>query len=71
MIVQFTETMNGIRAVLSFRREPRNEEIFAGAQRGNQDANGEAFWLIAVFMPGVRLIGNLTIGTCCCTARSG
>ena len=28
VIVHFVESMNGIRAVQAFRREPRNQEIF-------------------------------------------
>ena len=38
LIVQFTETLGGIRAVQAFRREPRNEEIFTPAQRGQPPA---------------------------------
>ena len=34
LIVQFTETFGGIRAVQAFRREPRNDELHAAAQRG-------------------------------------
>ena len=62
MIVQFVETMTGIRAVQAYRREPRNPEIFADVADRYQDANINSFRLVAVFMPGVRLIGNVTIG---------
>ena len=34
LIVQFTETFGGIRAVQAFRREPRNDELQRRAQRG-------------------------------------
>ena len=34
LIVQFTETFGGIRAVQAFRREPRNDELHAAAERG-------------------------------------
>ena len=34
LIVQFTETFGGIRAVQAFRREPRNDELLRRAQRG-------------------------------------
>jgi ABC-type multidrug transport system fused ATPase/permease subunit len=62
VIVQFIETMTGIRAVQAYRREPRNAEIFSGVAHQYQDANVKSFRLVAVFMPGVRLVGNVTIG---------
>lgn len=62
VIVQFMETMTGIRAVQAYRREPRNAEIFAGVAHQYQDANVKSFRLVAIFMPGVRLVGNVTIG---------
>ncbi len=62
VIVHFVETMTGIRAVQAYRREPRNQEIFTQLSGRYQDANVDSFRLVAIFMPGVRLIGNLTIG---------
>ncbi|SDS80108.1 ABC transporter ATP-binding protein [Microlunatus soli] len=62
VIVQFVETMTGIRAVQAYRREPRNAEIFEDMARGFRDINTKAFRLVALFMPGVKLIGNVTIG---------
>jgi len=61
LIVQFTETMNGLRAVLTFRRESRNEAIFAKFNAENADANGDGLIALAKYTPGVRLIGNLTL----------
>jgi ABC-type multidrug transport system fused ATPase/permease subunit len=61
-IVQFVETMTGIRAVQAYRREGRNSEIFDDVAGRYADANLSSFRLVAIFMPGVRLIGNLTIG---------
>jgi ABC-type multidrug transport system fused ATPase/permease subunit len=58
LIVQFVETMNGIRAVQVFRRERRNEQIFGQLNRDYRRANASAFRLDAVFTPGVTLIGN-------------
>jgi ABC-type multidrug transport system fused ATPase/permease subunit len=60
LIVHFTETFGGIRAVQAFRREPRNDELHAQLDEDNRQAHGRAFWLIAVFLPAVTLIGNLT-----------
>lgn len=60
MIVNIVETFNGIRAVQAFRREKRNDAIFAGLNGSYADANREAFRLHAVFIPGVTLIGNVS-----------
>jgi ABC-type multidrug transport system fused ATPase/permease subunit len=62
VIVHFVETMGGVRAVQAFRREPRNQEIFDDVNVQYRDANIKAFRLVAWFMPGIKLIGNLTIG---------
>ena len=59
VIVQIVETLNGIRAVQAFRREPRNEALFAELNEDYRQANSDAFRLHAVFIPGVTLIGNL------------
>src|SRR5688500_4830833 len=59
LIVQFTETFGGIRAVQAFRREPRDDELHATLNEDNRRAHDRAFWLMAVFVPGVTLIGNL------------
>lgn len=62
VIVHFVESMNGIRAVQAFRREPRNQEIFDDVNDQYRAANLVAFRLVAWFMPEIRLIGNITIG---------
>ena len=62
VIVSFVETMTGIRAVQAYRRERRNAEIFSDLAQRYAEANTKSFRLIAIFMPGVKLIGNLTIG---------
>jgi len=62
VIVHFVETMNGMRAVQAFRREPRNQEIFDDVDDQYRAVNVRAFRLVAIFMPGVVLVGNLTIG---------
>ena len=61
VIVHFVESMGGIRAVQAFRREPRNQEIFDDVNEQYCAANLVAFRLVAWFMPGIRLIGNVTI----------
>jgi ATP-binding cassette subfamily B protein len=61
VIVHFVESMGGIRAVQAFRREPRNQEIFDDVNHQYRAANLVAFRLVAWFVPGIRLIGNVTI----------
>ncbi|GAA0978637.1 Putative multidrug export ATP-binding/permease protein [Nocardioides aquaticus] len=62
VIVHFVESMGGVKAVQAFRREPRNQEIFDDVNDQYRRASLHAFRLVAVFMPGIKLIGNLTIG---------
>lgn len=62
VIVQFVETMTGIKAVQAYRREPRNQEIFEDVADQYKTINERAFKLLAVFMPAVRLVGNITTG---------
>ena len=62
VIVQFVETFGGIRAVQAFRREDRNEEIFDGLNQSNGEANLRSQRLLAIYFPGVTLVGNLAIG---------
>lgn len=61
VIVHFVESMTGIRAVQAFRREPRNQEIFEQLNDDYREANAGSMRLIAVFMPGIKLIGNITV----------
>ena len=63
VIVQFVETLNGIRAVQAFRREPRNAVLFARLNEDYRRANSDAFRLHAIFIPGVTLVGNLATVT--------
>lgn len=62
VIMQFVETMTGIKAVQSYRREPRNQEIFTGLSDRYRGINVRSFRLFAIFMPGIAVIGNITIG---------
>ncbi|AZI57271.1 ABC transporter ATP-binding protein [Nakamurella antarctica] len=61
LIVQFAESMNGLRAVVAFRRESRNEKIFRIENDAYAKSNGDGLIAMAVFTPGVRLIGNLSL----------
>jgi ABC-type multidrug transport system fused ATPase/permease subunit len=62
VIVQFVETMTGIKAVQAYRRQPRNQQIFDAVADQYRADNEQSFRLLAVFMPAVKLVGNLTTG---------
>ena len=51
VIVQFIETMTGIKAVQAFRREPRAAEIFEDVALSYRDANVRAMRIFARAMP--------------------
>jgi ATP-binding cassette, subfamily B, bacterial len=61
IIVQFVETMNGMRAVQAFRRAPRNEAIMAGLNDRFRATNKHALDVVATFTMVVRLVGNLSL----------
>ncbi|RZU64244.1 ATP-binding cassette subfamily B protein [Microterricola gilva] len=61
LIVQFVETMTGIRAVKAFRKEKRNEEEFGALVEDYRTVNAKVLGLFAVFNPGLALIGNTAV----------
>ncbi|WP_345516520.1 ABC transporter ATP-binding protein, partial [Phytohabitans houttuyneae] len=61
VIVHFVESLGGIRAVQAFRREPRNQQIFEDLNDDYRRANLHAFRLIAIYSPGIKVIGNIAI----------
>lgn len=61
VIVQFVETMNGIRAVQAFRRERRNASIMDVLSGEFADAETEALHLVARFTSIVRLVGSVCV----------
>lgn len=62
VIVHFVESLGGIRAVHAFRREPRNQVIFGDVNDRYRAANQRAFQLMALYVPGIKMIGNLATG---------
>ena len=58
VIVQFVETVGGMRAVAAFRREDRNDAIFGDLDDKYRRANQWSMRLGAVYGPGSRIIGN-------------
>ncbi|TFC08225.1 ABC transporter ATP-binding protein [Cryobacterium mannosilyticum] len=61
LIVQFVETMTGIRAVKAFRAEKRNERVFGGLVEDYRKVNGRVIQLFGIFDPGLVLIGNVAV----------
>jgi len=61
VIVHFVESLGGIQAVQSFRRERRNQEIFDELDGRYRDANVWSSRLAAVYGPGVQLAGRVTV----------
>ncbi|MCM0673859.1 ABC transporter ATP-binding protein/permease [Micromonospora phytophila] len=66
VIVHFVESMRGIRAVQAFRREPRNQRIFAAVSDDYRRTSLHAFRLIATYSPGIKVIGNVTVAVVLC-----
>jgi len=60
VIVQYVESLGGIRAVHAFRREPRNQEIFEDVNGRYRDANIWSNRLASTFGPGINVLGRLT-----------
>ncbi len=58
VIVQFVETVGGMRAVAAFRREGRNDAIFGDLNDRYRQANVWSMRLGAIYGPGTRTIGN-------------
>jgi ATP-binding cassette subfamily B protein len=61
LIVQFVETMTGIRAVKAFRKEKRNEKEFGDLVENNRAVNAKVIQLFGIFDPGLVLIGNVAL----------
>jgi ATP-binding cassette subfamily B protein len=60
LIVQFTESLRGIRAVQVFRRERRNDEIFGSLNEAFRRSTTRSFQLLTIYWPTIRVIGNVT-----------
>jgi len=61
VIVQFVESLGGIRAVQAFRREGRNQAIFEDVNGRYAAANIRSTHLAAIFGPGTRGIGSIAV----------
>ncbi|MFB8210243.1 ABC transporter ATP-binding protein [Streptomyces sp. NPDC056010] len=61
VIVKFAETMNGIRPVQAFRREPVNDAAFLELNTRHRAANGAAMLENARYVVGSRLVANTAV----------
>lgn len=61
LIVQFVETMTGIRAIQAFRHERKATDEHRIVSEDYRDADVRAFSLNGVYDPTLVLIGNLTV----------
>jgi ATP-binding cassette, subfamily B, bacterial len=59
VIVHFTESLGGIRAVQAYSREARNQQIFEDLNGRYRDANAWSVRLSATYAPGISLLGRL------------
>lgn len=59
VIVQYVESLRGIRAVQAFRREPRNQQIFEEVNGRYRDSNIRSFLASMVFGHSLDLIGRV------------
>lgn len=57
----FAEAMIGIRALQAYRREELSQAAFRRRNHDYRAANQKTSTLLAVFAPGIRLLGNLTV----------
>ncbi|MFD0024555.1 ABC transporter ATP-binding protein [Streptomyces sp. NPDC058382] len=61
VIVKFAETMNGIRPVQAFRREPVNDTVFRELNHEHRRVNGDAMLENARYVVGSRLVANTAV----------
>ena len=61
LIVQFVETMTGIRAVKAFRKEKRNDEEFGEVSAEYRSINLKLVKLYGILDPGLILMANVTM----------
>ncbi|MFF1444856.1 ABC transporter ATP-binding protein [Streptomyces sp. NPDC058295] len=61
VIVKFVETMNGIRPVRAFRREPVNDADFRVLNQRHERINGDALLEMARYVTGSRLVANTAV----------
>lgn len=61
LIIQFVESMTGIRAVKSFRREPVDRETYADKVEDYREATRRTIRVFGIYDPALKVIGSLTV----------
>ncbi len=61
LIIQFVESMTGIRAVKSFRREPVDRESYADKVEDYREATRRTIHVFGIYDPALKAIGTLTV----------
>ncbi|MFM2412144.1 MAG: hypothetical protein RLZZ587_477, partial [Actinomycetota bacterium] len=61
LIIQFVESMTGIRAVKSFRREPLDREAYADKVEDYREATRRTIHIFGIYDPALKVIGILTV----------
>ena len=63
VIIQFVETMAGIRAVKAFRREAVNRDTYADKVEDYRESTRRTIQVFGVYEPLLKVIGTLTVAT--------
>ena len=63
LIIQFVESMTGIRAVKSFRRETADRETYAVKVEDYRAATQRSVQVYGIYDPTLKVIGSLTVAT--------
>jgi ATP-binding cassette subfamily B protein len=61
VIIQFVETMAGIRAVKAFRREGINRDSYAEKVEDYRDATRRTIQVFGIYEPLLKIIGSITV----------
>jgi ATP-binding cassette subfamily B protein len=61
LIIQFVESMTGIRAVKSFRREPVDRDAYADKVEDYRYATKRTIEVYGIYDPALKVIGSLTV----------
>lgn len=61
LIVNFVETMTGMRAVQAFRREKANDRVYGELTEDYRENNARTMGLNGIYDPALQLTGNLTV----------
>ncbi len=61
LIIQFVESMTGIRAVKAFRREPVDRDTYAAKVEDYRSATQRSIQVYGIYDPALKVIGSITV----------